>query len=293
MNATQYYIKTYLIPRLKRYGLNKDQRERVYLDVALRLDSIIARWNDVPYRNILLTVAKEEATFWEPRDASLDIRSLVVLGLRNSAIESLNASVRGGRQVLSDEEMPLLTGEAISYFRTVNLGTAEVAKGVDAFSLLPKRFPHAWQCLTALANLDGVEASYALERKPAEPLKLACGTGARFDQAVVASGMDGSIDSELAKLLRKVEKGEMTVFASPSFSRITRNVSKLLSILDHLLRNNATLVTANYVLSPDYVARRSPLLRPPHDADECAAGFANEVGMTHRHKTVLHLAAAD
>lgn len=292
MNTTQTYIRTLLAPRLKQYGLNKAQREQVCADVAMRLDSLLAHWNDKLFRRTLLILGQEEAIFWEPQEASIEVRSLVVVGVRNSLIEALNAPSRNARQILPDKDMPLLTKEAIGYFQTVDFAHAAVVPGIDVFGSLPRRFPNAWQCLSALACMEGGEADYSFQKEKAEALAIASTRTrtAAHATTVVGNGMDPNIDPALANAMAMIQRGELEAFFAPSFSRLTRNPVKLLAILDHILRHGATLVTVNYLLSQAHVARRCPLLRPAHNIDEVEGNLANQEGLRQRHKELLSLA---
>lgn len=289
MNTIETYSKKLLAQRLRGYGLNKHQRERICSDVVTRLASLLFHWGDDQFRRTLLTLGIEEATFWEPGDASLDVRSLVVLGVRNSLIENLNAAHGSQKQALPDADMPRLTSEAINYFRTIDFAHVTVTPSTDPFGALPRRFPNAWQCLAVLAHAAENEVEYTLAKANAEPLEIT-GTGpraARGTIVVVANGIDSCVDPELAKILAGVQRGELRQFTAPSFSRITRNTAKLLAILDHILRYGATLVTANYVLSATYVARRSPLIRPAHTSREAEVSLANPAGLSDRHRQLL------
>jgi hypothetical protein len=86
-----------------------------------------------------------------------------------------------------------------------------------------------------------------------------------------------------------VKAGELDLFFSPSFKGITRNPEKLLSVVDHVLRFGGTVLTPNYLLSPTYLARRNPLLRPIHYNSELEAQITNSEGLGERHKRALAL----
>ena len=59
--------------------------------------------------------------------------------------------------------------------------------------------------------------------------------------------------------------------------------------VDHVLRFGGTVLTQNYLLSPTYLARRNPLLRPIHYYSELEAQLANSEGLSERHKGALAL----
>jgi hypothetical protein len=293
MHPIQTYTKTLLAPRLKNYGLNKDDRAKVCADVEIRLASLLSHWRDESFRRTVLTLATEVATFWEPIEASVEVRAVVFLCVRNSQIEALNVRMRGRKQVLLDEDMPQLTGEAIEFFRSVELAHPPVSPRDDVFGELSERFPNAWECLAILASLKGGETEHALQLKKAEAVRTsAVLSGGRIKQ-VTGNGMDGQIDPQLARLLHLVATGELTVFYSPSFHRVTRNAAKLLGVLDHLLRHGAAFLTHNYVLSSTYVSRRVPLLSPAHTSVEAQAQLTNVEGLAQQHKEMLEVILAE
>ena len=88
-------------------------------------------------------------------------------------------------------------------------------------------------------------------------------------------------------ILRKIKLKEVPLFFSPSFKSITRNPEKLLFVIDHVLRYGGTLMTLNYLLSPTYLARRNPLIRPAHCTSEIESQVANPHGLGERHKDLL------
>src|SRR5437773_2990259 len=154
MNVVQGYAQTLLVPQLRSLGLSKRQWGIIVDDVTQRLESLLSHWNDEPFRRTILVLGTEEASFWEPRTANLETRSLVVVTVRNSLIEDLGAShpyikvLQSRREWLPDERMPWITGEAVKYFETANLGAVRARPKRDVFGDLPRRFPNAWHVLS-------------------------------------------------------------------------------------------------------------------------------------------------
>ena len=293
MRLVQGYTNSILVPQLASLGLTKRQRKIVAEDVTQRLESLLSHWSDVPFRRTVLVIGTEEASFWEPGSASLDIRSLVVVAVRNSLVTDLNATraytkaLRSPTEFLPDEKMPWITGEAINYFQAANLDTVQIQAKRDVFGSLPRRFPNAWHVLSLLGNSSEREIEYNLPITRAEPVDFsACRAGDR-DFMDIEAGFDPSLNDYLADVLRKIERKELGLFFSLSFKWITRNPEKLLSIIDHILRFGGTVVTPNYLLSPVYLARRHPLLRPAHFSSEIEAQIANPVGLSERHREAL------
>jgi hypothetical protein len=293
MRLVQCYTQSILGPQFGSLGLTKRQRKIVVEDVTQRLESLLYHWSDLAFRRTVLAIGTEEATFWEPRSASIDIRSLVVVAVRNSMVTDLNATraytrtLRSPREFLPDHRMPWITGEAINYFQAANLDTVQVHATRDLFGSLQRRFPNAWHVLSLLGNSTAREIACNLLMTEAEPMDFSARRAGVLRHTEIESGFDPGLNDFLAAVLRKIQRKELCLFFSSSFKSITRNPEKLLSILDHVLRFGGTVVTPNYLLSPHYLARRDPLLRPAHFTYEVAAQRANLDGLSERHREAL------
>jgi hypothetical protein len=289
----QGYTQSVLIPQLRSLGLSKRQWEIVVDDVTNRLESLLFHWHDVPFRRSILVLGTEEATFWRPDTASIEIRSLVVLCVRNSLIEDLGAShpytkaLRSRKELLPDSKMPWITSEAINAFQGVELGGAQVQPRRDIFGDLRRRFPIAWHVLSLLGNSSDSEIECDLPMAVSEPMDSSVPERNIQQLTVVASGIDPRLDNRLLETLGMVKRGELDLFFSPSFKGITRNPEKLLSIMDCVLRYGGTVLTPNYFLSPTYLARRNPLLRPIHNFSDLWVPVSNPEGLTERHRGLL------
>jgi hypothetical protein len=293
MRLVQGYMQSILVPQLRSLGLNQRQRKIVAEDVIQRLESLLSHWSDVRFRRTVLTIGNEEATFWEPSSACLDIRSLVVVAVRNSLVTDLNATrayttaLRSSRELLRDHQMPWITEEAINYFQASNLDTVLVQPKRDLFGSLPRRFPNAWHILSLMGNSSDTEIACNLPMAKAETVDFSGCRAGNKDYREIESGFDPRLNDYLADVLRKIERKELGLFFSFSFKGITRNPEKLLAIIDHILRFGGSVVTPNYFLSPHYLARRYPLLRPAHFSSEIAAQVANTNGLSERHRDAL------
>jgi hypothetical protein len=293
MTVIQGYTQSVLAPQLLTLGLNRHQRELVVEDVTQRLESLLSHWSDLSFRRTVLVLGTEEASFWEPQSADLEVRALVVVTIRNSLVTDLNAvraytpQLRSRRQFLPDERMPWLTGEAVQYFQAANLDAVQVQDNSDMFGSLPRRFPNAWHVLSLLGNSADDEITCKLPLAAAEPMETSDVLVRSKIHTVIESGMDPGLDDYLAKALRLVEQRKMELFFTPSFKHITRNPEKLLSVMDHVLRFGGTVLTPNYLLSPTYLARRNPLLRPVHFTSEIGSRVADPNGLSQRHRELL------
>jgi hypothetical protein len=293
MDVIHSYTQSLLVPQLRSLGLSKRQWEIVVDDVTQRLESLLSHWSDVTFRRTVLVMGNEEASFWRPQGASIEIRSLVVVAVRNSLIEDLGAShpytkaLRSRKILLSDSLMPWITSEAINAFQGVDLGGVQAHSSRDIFGDLPRRFPNAWHVLSLLGNSADDVVACNLPMTESGPMDFPVSERGVQVRKIVASGIDPRLDDQLVDMLAMVRRRESDLFFSPSFKGITRNPEKLLSIIDCVLRYGATVLTPNYLLSPTYLARRNPLLRPIHDMSDLWAAATNPDGLGERHKELL------
>jgi hypothetical protein len=154
MTVIQGYTQSLLLSQLRALALSKRQRAIVVEDVSRRLESLLFHWSDLAFRRTILILGTEEASFWEPHAARLEIRSLVVVAVRNSLIEDLGAShpytkmLESQKTQLRDEYMPSITGQATRFFETANLDVVPFQPKKDLFGDLRRRFPNAWHALS-------------------------------------------------------------------------------------------------------------------------------------------------
>jgi hypothetical protein len=223
LNVAQKYTQAVLAPQLRSLGLSKRQWEIVVEDVKLRLESLLFHWSDVSFRRTVLVHGTEEAIFWRPHSASLEIRSLVVVAVRNSPIEDFGAShpytkaLRSRKTFLSDSQMPWITSEAISAFQNVELGVVRDQPRQDIFGDLRPRFPNAWLVLSLLGNSFDSEIKCDLPMAASEQMDSSVYEIKVQQHNVVASGIDPRLDSHLLETLGMIKRGELDMLVSPSF----------------------------------------------------------------------------
>jgi hypothetical protein len=293
------YLKNVLRPQLDLCGLSASQQAILLLDVRTRLRSLAAHWHDVPFRQTVLLLGHEEAIFYEPASAVLNVRSLVNVAIRNSLLEDLAASkasvpeLASAKPVLTDAGMGVLTKSAIEFFQTVGLeqmdATGSALPAPDIFGDLAKSFPRAWCSLSQLANSSAPEVFYVLPSaaRPRLPSSAPLTGKPKTEIAVVLSGMDPTFDPGLLAFLRLIEDGTVPFFFSDSFKAITRHPAKLCHILEFVLSHGAALVTHNYFLGPTSASRREPLLRPFHYSHEAKTKLVDQSGLTGQHRQAL------
>jgi hypothetical protein len=110
-------------------------------------------------------------------------------------------------------------------------------------------------------------------------------TIAKSDNGVslVSDGFSYSVDPQLKELLEYCV-AEQQPFIVDGFKSLTRNITKLLLIIEHLLSNETAFVTSNYFLLNGHIECRKKLLRVGRNYD---AGHSNwlkiaDVGKWHR-----------
>lgn len=291
MSLVTDYLNGPLAKFLNRYGVSKEQQSSVLRDVRHRLDGLLRHWGDVNFRRTLTVLSTEEALFWRPQHISVEIRSLVLLAIRNSYIEELHFTPDQRRSILPDKAIPELTSEAVRFFAQIDWTPQPAGDTQDIFSSLPERFPSAWAVLTEVAKLDGsLEREFEWTGQPSKSLDSLLGVEAKAEvqaATVVFSGIAPEVDPQLRDFLASIQRGEVPLFFVPSFFRATRNPSKLLAMIDLVLASGATFLTLNYMLSPGKVARRQSLRRPPHDYDEVRAAMLDFEGLAPSHETLL------
>ena len=217
MTVIQEYTQTVLLPQLRSLALSKRQRAIVVEDVSRRLDSLLYHWSDLAFRRTILILGTEEASFWEPQTAGLDIRSLVVVAVRNSLIEDLGAShpytkaLESRKRQLRDEQMPSITSEATKYFEEANLDVVSVQPKNDLFGEVRRRFPTAWHALALLSGSSENEIACELPIMEAESMETSASEWKVQHHNVVASGIDPRLDAQLVDILRKIKLREAPV----------------------------------------------------------------------------------
>ncbi|HEY7416344.1 MAG TPA: hypothetical protein VH593_14220, partial [Ktedonobacteraceae bacterium] len=89
--AIDHYVETVLAPHLVGLGVASlpGVLNTVVNDVRFRLQSVLAGWQDLPRRQTLLFIGREEGMFYQPGLAPRDVRALVVVTVRNSLLEDL------------------------------------------------------------------------------------------------------------------------------------------------------------------------------------------------------------
>jgi hypothetical protein len=113
------YLTDVLKPQLAALDVQDALVQHTLDTVRTQMASCIKHWNDVRFRHALLTVGDEEAGFYKPT-AKYDVRSFVVVTVRNSALETIHTMTTDPNwkgKSLSPQKLREITAAAIEYFK--------------------------------------------------------------------------------------------------------------------------------------------------------------------------------
>jgi len=228
--------------------------------------------------------------------ASLDVRALVAVCLRNSLLEELHASEStlrpaGVGAIVTDVGMPEIIRASIRYWRDVRLDNLDIPPppaAEDIFGCLVGRYPHAWTVLSHIANTEETAIEFAAcpAPRPREPIALAL-TPTHAVEEPTLSGMASELDPGLAAYLHGLAEGELGYLFSDCWKALSRNPEILWRVIDTVVGNGKDVVTHNYMLTPTSAFSRLPLVRPMHMRREMSKKFANQQGLHPEHRARL------
>lgn len=292
------YPDQILRPQLAAYGTNAAFTEELCSTVERQMSSALKHWKDVPFRNALMLLVSEEAPFYQP-DAPLEVKSFVVLTLRNSPFESLQSKdfqKTGLRKKLTDSQVIKVTSAAVRYFKDADLSAIDPPDcAEDIYFSLSQRYPVAWNALYALANCPENTCSFPPARHKGDIDSLiglhhaaSDGSGSGYS---VKDGYDADIESTLAEQLQAVLNARTIPFFSDSFKMISRNPELLMKVLEFLLANDLTYVSTNYLIENGHAEKRKNILKALHLTSKDVAPLirhcTNTNGISPRHRKFL------
>ena len=120
-------------------------------NVKEQLYSIIANWKDIKFRKYLFITVSEESYFYEPI-VDNNVRSLVVLGIRNILLETIcriEYKTDGLKSSISNEQIKEVTREVINYFNNIDLDrlSEEIVIEGDYYREISNKYPVAFNAL--------------------------------------------------------------------------------------------------------------------------------------------------
>jgi len=80
-------------------------------------------------------------------------------------------------------------------------------------------------------------------------------------------------------------------FICDSFKSVSRNIEKLLTVMEYVLGNDHAFITSNYLISNGHIERRPKLLKPGHDIEDSKRNWSDSTGLAKNHMEWLKLAA--
>ena len=223
----------------------------------------------------------EEGNFYKPREASLKVKCFVVVTIRNSLLETI-ASVdykkAGLEKYIEDEQVKNITMDAIRYFNALNLRKIaeklEYCDCDDIYFKLENQYKMAWKAFNELYCCGGQERKYEKiadyqhmnlkDLQPRQEVELKESKSFIQYESVISP----VFNNQLINMIKQVINTDMPYFFIDCFKHLTRNVEKLFQILEILLQRNKVLLTSNYYIASNYVAKRTKLLRATHKTEE-------------------------
>lgn len=288
MKEVDYYLEEFLRKTLINIGIKSN--DSIIENVKMQIVSLLYHWQDEEMRNAILLVGNEEATFYDSK-APLEIKSFVVMAIRNSLIETAGAEgyyMSGFERQI--EDMKLITSQAINYFEKFNLN--ELSKNIekpsnDFYQEVITKYPDSFTLLKMLSKLNSKEKRFEkLNITKCSNLSLNYISPYISNKKTVEDGYIKEPTIRLKQSLQVIVSQKMPFFVD-SFKVASRNFDRLLRIIQYLLENDCAFVTFNYYISNGYIAKRQKLLRPMHDEDEYLVKLRNETGLSDKHRQAV------
>jgi len=295
--AIETYLNDTLTRQLHSFGVDSAFIDRIINTVREQMTSCLYHWSDVRFRRALLVIGSEESHAYLPK-ASDDIRNFVVVTIRNSDFERIasdNCASAGLAEAISNADIKLVTSTAIEYFSKLSfpaMAREITPPDFDKYGDLAKQYPAAWQALWELAKMKSQVINY--EPITAAPIDISIipprgevtRQGSNAINYVVADGYSFSRDRQLTATLHGCA-AHQSPFLVDSFKACTRNIEKLLIILEYLLQSGALFVTSNYFIMNGYIERRAKLLKAASDNEGMQRNWRQTAGLCANHKAVL------
>lgn len=298
MNQLDNYLINVLSAQLKEYEMTDSICEQITSNIRMQMLSLLQYWDDEEFRNTILAIGLEEATFYKP-SAKIEIKCFVVVTIRNSLLETLASDGYKklyAKRMITDAEIPKITSSAIEYFSGVDFKSLSENldfSGIDnVYKTLKETYPVAWKALSVIGNINKKICRYDKEEKISNGDLINMINCDDYEQQqifnkVIMSGYDETLDEALVKILKNVYSKPGFTFFSDSLKMISRNVRKLLRVMEFLLSNGATIVTNNYYITNGYIEIRRPFVRPAHTSDGSRVELNNFKGVSPKHLNAL------
>lgn len=299
MDAGSRYLNDYLAPRLRSYGVSEQFLLYTISTIHNQMTSLLRHWDDRVFRNTVLLLGLEEGRFYEP-PAKIDVRCFVVVVIRNSPIETTQSGAYGEtglNKPLESNDVKEITSEAIRYFGKQDFAEmcrqAKLSTKRDLYQELAVQHPVAWAALQCLAATNSKAADYT-KVPVSEPYHLAgLDKGPEITaksgklKVGVYDGYTPEIEPPLMDFLRMLSSDSNGALIVDSLKSVTRNITKLFSILEFLFTRNLIFVSTNYYMENGHVERRMKPLRAGHSANDMLCNLSSTSGLGYKHKAAL------
>lgn len=200
-------------------------------------------------RDVLRAPFFEETVGYEPRQAPASVLTSVTVVVRCSLLEQAHAhgpvDAAGIRGLTALAAGPLLEYLNGCYNLALDDPPARPFAGLDT------RYPRAWAALGPVAGHSGGRVGF---RAPDGSVPALPGPGETVDADrssvghVLLSGIDPRFDSDALRFLAAVAAGDTDVLVVSHLSRLSRNIDKLLRVLEFVLARGGQVLTTNYLL---------------------------------------------
>lgn len=298
------YTDQILYNKLIEFGVKEKYCKEITNNIKEQIYAVLHHWNDISFRKALLIIGMEEGKFYEP-EADLDIKSFVVVAIRNSLLEIIlsdESKIMELDKPLLEKSVKVITSGAIEYFKNIDfkeLGKAVEKEGIkDIYQEIAKNYPMAFEALRQLGNCIGNKVIYPkIEVKSKmkisdlnmsyEKNETNNSTNKRFLKEV-QSGINENFTNDLLEYINDIlENEEVKVFYADCFKMITRNFEKLLKIIEILLENDRIILTSNYLIMNSYIGKRMEIYRAAHNTKDMNdklndIDFLSGLSKTHR-----------
>lgn len=260
-DARRELVERYVARVLARWfellSVPREEYALALVDVRARLLALTYRWGS-PEILPLLAPYLEVAAWHEPREVSVQVRALVTVAIRNSALEDLHLSDH-----IEQADWRVLTMAATHFFAPLTKDQRSVTETLseDPFAGLDVAYPCAYRAFAALACLQsGETATWEMPVIPAHGFPAGDASIQRNDKgAEILHAMDERISALLSDLIQTACTEAIPLFF-PSLKHLSRNPRKLFRVVEIVLTNRGTILTQNVLLAPGRVARRARLV---------------------------------
>ncbi len=274
---------TDLVPTLLSEWGAVDVAEKVGADLQARAESFARSGADA--RDVLRAPFIEETYDHEPFEAPLSLCTAVCVVVRCSLLEETHAH----GPVSSGGIKSLTMAAAAPLNRWLNENyVSEKGPPAGVFEGLDVRWPRAWTVLEALARTnDQGWMPYRLPEVPRPPLPDAHEVVRAADASnggVVLSGIERAFDQAAIGMLGQASPDFVAVISS--LSRLSRDLDKMMRMMEVLLARGSSILTTNLLIRPGEIhVRRGALVAP--DSGEPMAALRDRDRLTGLHREVV------